>query len=83
MVDPAHTILNVLGGPSVVARVLGVGANTASRWRYPASRGGTDGIIPRKYHDRLLAYASEQGIELPRGAFADPALMERKKARKS
>jgi hypothetical protein len=71
--DPAASILELLGGASPVARHLGVKTHTALRWRYDPAK-GTGGVIPFKYHDQIIAFAAAQGIELPRGVFADPVL---------
>jgi hypothetical protein len=70
--DPAFSILKICGGPSPVARRLDLRPNTTLRWQYPVEKQGSGGAIPFKYHDPLIALASECGVDLPRGAFADP-----------
>lgn len=74
--EPAYSIIQICGGPPVVSRTLGVAWSSPPRWRNPIEKGGTGGVIPRKYHDRLIALAAERGVELPRGAFADPDLAQ-------
>lgn len=74
--EPANSIIQLCGGPPVVHRHLGVAWSSPLRWRNPIDKGGTGGVIPRKYHDRLIALASQRGVDLPRGAFADPALAQ-------
>lgn len=74
--EPAHSIIQICGGVPTVSRTLGVAWSSPPRWRNPTEKGGTGGVIPRKYHDRIIALAAERGVELPRGAFADPELAQ-------
>jgi hypothetical protein len=59
-------------GLSAVARAADVSVTSVQRWRLPASKGGTGGIIPAKYHKRLINHAASQGVVLPLAAFVDP-----------
>lgn len=74
--EPAHSIIQICGGPPRVSRALGVAWSSPPRWRNPIEKGGTGGVIPRKYHDPLIALAAQRGCDLPRGAFADPELAQ-------
>lgn len=80
--EPAASIIQKLGGPQAVASRLGVAYTAPYRWRSPASKGGTDGAIPRKYIPALLVMASEIGVPLSAsdfvavfgGPLADPVM---------
>ncbi|WP_413661867.1 carph-isopro domain-containing protein [Methylocystis iwaonis] len=62
--EPASTIVKLLGGPSKVARLVGVHRTRVSSWKRSKDRGGTGGRIPQSHHEALLAAAAEQGIAL-------------------
>lgn len=47
--DPAKTIIDVLGGVPTVAEITGAHVSRVRRWRLPLSSGGTDGAIPREH----------------------------------
>jgi hypothetical protein len=64
MLDPAHTILSRFGGSGPLGRRLGLDRSAVHRWALPKSRGGADGLVPAKYHRRLLALAAAEGIAL-------------------
>jgi hypothetical protein len=70
--QPAASVISVMGGLSAVANAADVSVTSVQRWRRPASKGGTGGIIPAKYHKRLIKYAGSQGLVLPLAAFVDP-----------
>lgn len=74
--DPAASIIEVVGGASALARHLGTSPSSPLRWRLPRDKGGTDGFIPAKYHDRIIALAAARDVELPRAAFVDPAVAQ-------
>lgn len=61
-----------MGGLSAVAKMADVSVTSVQRWRLPASKGGTGGIIPAKYHKRLMKHAGSRGLLLPLAAFVDP-----------
>ncbi len=62
--EPAHSIIVKLGGPSVVASVVGVHRTRVSNWRRPREKGGTGGTIPQGHHLNLIDYAASIGITL-------------------
>ena len=61
--EPAHKIIEALGGRTYVAEQLGIDRSTISRWCQPRP-GGTDGEIPRRYWKDIMALARASGIEL-------------------
>lgn len=62
--EPAQTILAKLGGPTAVSKVLGIHRTRASNWQRPRIKGGTDGVVPQRYHRQLLDHATSIGVEL-------------------
>jgi hypothetical protein len=70
--QPAASVISVMGGLSAVANAAEVSVTSVQRWRLPSSKGGTGGIIPAKYHKRLIEHAASQGLALPLAAFVDP-----------
>lgn len=62
--DPASTIIEKIGGFEVAAKVAKTAATTPYGWTKPREKGGTNGLIPQKYHPAILAYAKENGIRL-------------------
>jgi hypothetical protein len=70
--QPAATIIAAMGGLSTVAQAADVSVTSVQRWRLPKSKGGTGGIVPAKYHKRLMKYAAGRGLALPLAAFVDP-----------
>lgn len=69
--EPAHSILEALGGYQAVARRLGVSHTTVYRWqREPTARQyGSGGFIPREYHEPLIRMAAELSLLLQRPDF--------------
>ena len=59
--EPAHSIIEKLGGRTYVAEQLELDRSTISRWcqPYPA---GTDGSIPRRHWKKLLDLAKKIGV---------------------
>jgi len=62
--EPAQTIIRKLGGPSVVARVVGVHRTRVSSWKRSRASGGTDGQVPQRHISKLFTFAREQDVEL-------------------
>jgi hypothetical protein len=62
--EPASTIIQKLGGPSVVAGVVGIHRTRVSSWKRSRASGGTDGRVPQDHIETLIAYAREKGIDL-------------------
>jgi hypothetical protein len=62
--EPAQTIIQRFGGPSALATILGVHRTRVSNWQRERAKGGTGGLIPQRYHPRLLNHARVHSIEL-------------------
>jgi hypothetical protein len=74
METPAARVISKFGGHKAVASAAGVDVSRVFRWTYPASRGGTDGVIPTRHQQRLLNEAHKQGIDLrPEDFFQPPS----------
>ncbi len=58
--DVAQHVITKFGGQAALARLIGKGPSTVQHW-------AKVGIIPSKWHDRLLAIARERGIDLSPG----------------
>lgn len=67
--NPASQIVQKLGGEVVVSSITKTALTAPYRWQYPKAKGGTDGLIPQRYHRTLLDYAREQGIPLESDEF--------------
>jgi len=75
--EPAKTIIGMLGGPERVAVITGRHVSRVYRWMYPAHRGGTGGVIPYAEARKLLEHAAANGINLqPAHFFAAPGPVE-------
>lgn len=73
--EPAASIIRLLGGLSAVASAVSTTTATVQRWRRPLSKGGTDGFIPRRWHGKIIEAAQAKGITLHPSAFIDPAAL--------
>ena len=62
--DPAQTIIDKLGGPTLVAGIVGIHRTRVSSWQRSRETGGTDGRVPQNHIPVLLEYARKHGIEL-------------------
>lgn len=62
--EPAASIIKLLGGEAVVTKVTGLAYTAPYRWQHSEEKGGTAGFIPRKHHQALLDYAAEHGLPL-------------------
>ena len=69
MLEPAHSLIEFLGGPREVAGLLGRHISRIYRWTYPEERGGTGGLIPSKEQVKLLAVSEEHALGLEPGDF--------------
>lgn len=63
MLDPAHTLIEALGGRTFVAEQLDIDRSTISRWCQPNPT-GTDGQIPVRYWKAIMALGRESGVEI-------------------
>jgi hypothetical protein len=62
--EPARTIIDMLGGPTKVAAITGKHRTRVSNWMRPKSVGGTGGTIPQTHHRKLIDAAQEMGLSL-------------------
>lgn len=80
MNNPAQTVIEKFGGDiAKIAGICRVHVSRVHRWTYPKEKGGTDGIIPPKRQDLLLAAAPREGVDLRRDDFF-PAIAEQPSA---
>lgn len=72
--EPAATIIRILGGVGAVAAILGVNRTTVQRMKVPSDGGskGSDGDVPRKHRQALIDAARIKGIDLRPADFAWP-----------
>lgn len=57
--EPAHSLVRKAGGEDAIAQALGLAEITVYKWQYPKSRGGTGGVIPSTYHQRLMSWSNK------------------------
>ena len=64
--NPAYNVLKKFGygSASFVAAELDLDRSTVSRWTKSKAKGGTNGIIPARYHKELLRLAEKNDIDL-------------------
>jgi hypothetical protein len=62
--DPARTVIERIGGVMAAAEATGKNRTRVYRWMRPRAVGGTDGLIPSRYHRDLLDYAKKNGRPL-------------------
>ena len=73
--EPAHSIIELIGGVPATAQAAGITETSVRRWRMRTESGGTGGYIPRKWHAKLIEHAGRRGIALPPSAFLNLALV--------
>ena len=68
MKTPAEIVIRELRRAGVsmraIARHLDIAPSTVLRWPKSRAEGGTDGLIPSRYHRDLLALARRNGAAL-------------------
>jgi hypothetical protein len=73
VMEPAKTIIEKLGGESVVSTITETAYTAPYRWQAAREKGGTGGLIPQRHHPKLLSYAQEHQIDLTPGDFLPAA----------
>lgn len=68
--EPASTIIEILGGEAKVAEAAGVALTAPYRWQQPKAKGGTGGVIPHWHIAKLLDHARANGLSLTPSHFA-------------
>lgn len=76
MMNIAQNIISKCGGPTIVAKMVGIDLSQVYRWTYPRNRGGTNGLIPAQHQQTLLREAHRHGIDLSPDDFFDAAMAE-------
>jgi hypothetical protein len=71
--NPANQIIARLGGAARIAFITGTAYTAPYRWQACRQKGGTDGLIPQRYHRKLLDYARANGIPLAAEEFLPAA----------
>lgn len=61
---PASSIIEAFGGPTTVAKIVGVHRTRVSMWKVSKEKGGTGGLIPMKHALVLLEEARRRGVEV-------------------
>lgn len=59
--EPAHSIVVMLGGPQIVAQWLSLTPGAVSRWYAPLKHGGCGGLVPSRHVPALCRLAKVQG----------------------
>ena len=60
--EPAQSLVRALGGPSFVAREVGILQMRVSQWSAPKSAGGCAGVIPQRHYAALIRLCGARGI---------------------
>jgi len=64
IMNPAKSVIDKIGGYAAAAQITGKHISRVYRWTYPASRGGTGGVVPQADALKLLSHARTTGISL-------------------
>lgn len=67
--EPAASVIRVLGGAAVVGGIVGIGRTQVWKWTQPKSRGGTGGLVPSEHQSPLLRWAIENNKPLTPAMF--------------
>jgi hypothetical protein len=79
--NPAASIIEKLGGESVVAEATQTAYTAPYRWQADKEKGGTGGRIPGKHIPALLDLAKLRQVELSADEFfAEPTWVDKKVA---
>lgn len=62
--EPAHSVVRILGGCRAVGRALKLNSSTVSRWCTGVEDGGTNGRIPQKHWSALIQFGQLTGVRL-------------------
>lgn len=64
-------------GPYVLAELLGIRPSAIYRWMYAKQYGGTGGMVPQRWHRKLIATARDRNIPLTADEIIGVAHVER------
>ena len=68
--EPAKSIIDAFGGPTELAKVVGIHRTRVSKWKSPRDKGGTGGVIPHWHVETILSSARDRGLNVSLGDFA-------------
>lgn len=74
--DPARSIIAHMGGIAKVCEITGRHISNVYRWMAPREKRGTGGKVPYEEADKLLAWASENGVDLRGDDFFDASRLQ-------
>ena len=60
--QPAAKIIRWFGGPRAIAKICATSVTAPYRWQNPIELGGTGGLIPPRYHLKILKAADKYNI---------------------
>jgi hypothetical protein len=66
--EPAQSIVNMLGGPTTVAKHLRLTPGAVSRWSMPKTK-GCGGLVPSAHIPELCRLARSRGLFLEPNSF--------------
>lgn len=69
MIQPARSIVEMLGGVGVVAKALHLTPSAVSKWSTPTERGGCGGLIPSRHIPPLCRFAPTRDCFLEPNTF--------------
>ena len=75
--NPAAKIVARLGGEKVISELLGLSLAQPYKWQATRAVGGTNGVIPQKYHLKLIEFARSRRIPLQARDFLQTEEMAR------
>lgn len=63
---PAQFVVKVFGSQTAVAKILDIEVSAVNNWLNPRmkKKGGGNGLVPSKHHEKLLKAARSEGLEL-------------------
>ena len=70
--NPAHSIIQRLGGEKAVSAITKTAYTAPYRWQSDKSKGGAGGCIPAKHIPTLIQAAQANGIKLSLDDFFEP-----------
>lgn len=62
MRQQARRVIDKFGSEYKLAKLIEAAPSTIYRWTYEIADGGTGGLIPLKWHDKILRIARVEGI---------------------
>lgn len=63
--EPAKSLIALLGGPKETAKITDNSENWVRRWPRRSDKGGNGGVVPGPALRKIVKHATEQRIEIP------------------